>query len=336
MPEPSVTVVIPTLAADNTLVDCVRSLECQSRRDFEIIVVDNSGRQLVKRRNAIGFSATVIENSVNAGFGGAINQAFRRSRAPYLATLNDDAIADPGWLAALLDAIENRPDAGMCASRVRLYPQGKLDSAGMLIAGDGSSKQRGHLGNPAGYADPTEILLPSGSAALYRRKMLEEIGLFDEQYFLYCEDTDLGLRARWAGWNCLYVPGAIVDHHYSHSAGRVSPLKAYYVERNRLFTVVKNFPPGMLLMVPAHALIRYFWHLALMLRGEGAAAEYRQGGSGLALIWFVVKAHVAALLNLPGLLRSRRAIRKTARLSNIEFCRLLQLHSISPRQVASL
>ena len=95
----------------------------------------------------------------------------------------------------------------------------------------------------------------------------------------------------------------------------MSPLKAYYVERNRLFTVVKNFPAGMLLMVPMYALLRYFWHLAFMLRGEGAAAEYRQAASGFSLIWFVVKAHVAALRNLPGLLKSRRAIRKKARLS---------------------
>ena len=88
------------------------------------------------------------------------------------------------------------------------------------------------------------MLLPSASAALYRRAMLEEIGLFDEDFFLYCEDTDLGLRARWAGWKCIYVPGAVVDHHYSHSAGRASRLKAYYVERNRLFVAAKNFPAG--------------------------------------------------------------------------------------------
>ena len=90
----------------------------------------------------------------------------------------------------------------------------------------------------------TDALLPSGSAALYRRKMLDEIGLFDETFFLYCEDTDLGLRARWAGWECVYVPGAVVEHRYSHSAGRASPLKAYYVERNRLYTAIKNLPSG--------------------------------------------------------------------------------------------
>jgi GT2 family glycosyltransferase len=336
LPEPCVTVVIPTLTADNTLVDCVRSLEGQSRRDFEIIIVDNSGQQLVRRRNAAGTLASVIENTMNAGFGGAINQAFRQSRAPFVATLNDDAIAHPGWISALLEAVENRPDVGMCASNVRLYPQGKLDSAGMLICGDGSSKQRGHLSNPAQYSRMDEALFPSGSAALYRRAMLDEIGLFDERFFLYCEDTDLGLRARWAGWRCLYVPGAIVDHHYSHSAGRVSSLKAYYVERNRLFTAIKNFPPGMLIVTPVYALMRYFWHVAFMFSGKGAAADYRNGGSGLVLLWLVIKAHAAALFRLRELLRLRRGIRKTARIGTTEFRAVLRAHSISPRQVASL
>ncbi len=330
------TVVIPTLTADETLLDCVRSLEAQSRRDFDVIIVDNSGQQLVRRRNAAGAQARVIENTVNAGFGGAINQAYQQSSAPFLATLNDDAVADPNWIASLMVAVEGRPDVGMCASQVRLFPAGNLDSAGMLIAGDGSSKQRGHGDNPRHFQQAEEVLLPSGSAALYRRKMLAEIGLFDDHFFLYCEDTDLGLRARWAGWKCLYVPDAIVDHHYSHSAGRASSLKAYYVERNRLLTVCKNFPPGMLLTAPVYAAIRYFWHIAMIFAGKGAAAEYRQGGSGLALVWFVIKAHLAAMARLPELLRQRRAIRKTARLSTKEFSRLLRLNSISPKQVASL
>ncbi len=333
---PCVTVVIPTLTADDTLVDCVRSLEEQSRRDFDVIIVDNSGQQLVRRRKAAGARARVIENTVNVGFGGAINQAFHLSSSEFLATLNDDAVADPNWLASLMAAVEGRPDVGMCASKVRLFSSGKLDSAGMLIAGDGSSRQRGHLRDPAQYDRLEEVLLPSGSAALYRRKMLEEIGLFDDSFFLYCEDTDLGLRASWAGWKCLYVPEAIVDHRYSHSAGRVSSLKAYYVERNRLFTVIKNFPAGMLLTAPVYAAVRYFWHVAVMFAGRGAAAEYRQGGSGLALIWFVAKAHAAALVRLPELLRQRRKIRKTARLTVAGFRGLLQAHSISSKQVASL
>src|SRR5689334_21572612 len=145
----------------------------------------------------------------------------------------------------------------MCASQVRLYGENQLDSAGMLIAGDGSSKQRGHLSPSKSFSEPEEVLLPSASAAMYRRAMLDQAGWFDDDFSMYCEDTDLGLRGRWAGWKCLYAPDAVVEHRYSHSAGRASPLKAYYVERNRLFVLVKNFPTVTLLRAPFVAFARY-------------------------------------------------------------------------------
>jgi len=338
--EPKVTVVIPTLAADSALLDCLRSLEAQILRDFEVVIVDNSGRRLVRARDA-GESAagvlTILENERNAGFGAAINQGLRVSRTPFLATLNDDCVAHPEWLRALVAAIEPRPDAGMCASQVRLAGANRLDSAGMLLSADASSKQRGHGELPGRYSTPEEVLFPSGAAALYRRAMLEEVGGFDEDFFLYCEDTDLGLRARWAGWKCLYAPDAIVEHRYSHSAGRASRLKAYYVERNRLFVLLKNFPARALVFAPFAALARYGWHAWYLLRGRGAAAQFRtEGHAGWLLVWFALRAHLAMLASLVKLWKKRRAIRRTARISAGEFRRLLHAHSISPREVAAL
>ncbi len=336
MSQPQVTVVVPTLSGGPALVECLQSLERQSRRDFELILVDNSGRGLAREIDAPRLVSYTIENQRNLGFGAAINQGFRLSRSPYLVTLNDDAAAAPGWLEALLDTIERRQDAGMCASRVMLSGECRLDSAGMLISADGSSKQRGHGLAPGEFSKEEEVLLPSGSAALYRREMLEEIGLFDEDFFLYCEDTDLGLRARWAGWNCLYVPSALVEHRYSHSAGRASPLKAFFVERNRLFVVAKNFPAGMAAKAPFAATARYFWHVMLMFRGRGRAAEFRQeGNSALDLVRFVARAHRELIPARRRLEIQRRMIRKKARLSAGEFRRLLDRHSISPKQVAA-
>ena len=213
----------------------------------------------------------------------------------------------------------------------------RLDSAGMLSAADASSKQRGHGEDPSKFASLMDALFPSGSAALYRRKMLDEIGLFDEKFFLYCEDADLGLRARWAGWECTYVPGAVVEHRYSHSAGRASPLKAYLVERNRLFTSIRNLPFVMLIRVPFASLARYFWHLVSLFEGRGKAAEYREAGNSPALLPFLVlRAHAVALFRLPRLLAERRAIKSTARITAREFESLLAAHSISVRQVAAL
>jgi GT2 family glycosyltransferase len=335
--DPLVTVVIPTLAADSRLLECLAALEKQTWRNFEVIVVDNSGRGLAKQRQAGRFGASVIEAGQNIGFGAAINRGFHRSRAPFIATLNDDAVAQREWLRALAEAIEPRDDIGMCASKVRIFGESRLDSAGMLVSGDGSSKQRGHGASSLEYDREEEVLFPSASAALYRRAMLDGIGLFDEDFFLYCEDTDLGLRARWAGWKCLYVPHAVVEHHYSHSAGGASPLKAYYVERNRLFVLVKNYPAGMLPGALVVSLTRYWWHLWFLLRGRGSAARFREeGNAGIRLAWFVLRAHCATLWRWRRLWPKRRAIQRLARITPAAWVSLLRAHFISARQLAEL
>ncbi len=312
------------------------SLGRQTRQDFEVIVIDNSGQGLV-RRNGVARDARVIENSRNAGFGAAINQGLRASAAPYVATLNDDAVPHPRWIESLVAALEKRPDAGMAASQVRLFGEDRLDSAGMLVARDGSSKQRGHGRTPEDFPVPEEALFPSGSAALYRRSMLDEIGGFDDHFFLYCEDTDLGLRARWAGWKCLYVPQAVVEHHYSHSAGGASPVKAYYVERNRLFVLAKNFPARMLLAAPFTSVARYLWHAWYILEGRGSAARFRaEGNAGPKMAWYVLRAHAALLANARRLWRQRREIRARARITPAIFRHLIGGHSISARRLAQL
>lgn len=336
LPTARVTVVIPTLTAGQALAECLDALERQSWRDFDVVVVDNSGRGLVRAQQDRRAGVTILENDHNTGFGAAVNRGFRASSAEFLATLNDDALAGSDWLAELMAAAAAAPSCGMWASQIRLAGLGTLDSAGLLLAADGSSKQRGHGRPPEEYAHGEEALLPSGCAALYRRRMLEETGLFDESFFLYCEDTDLGLRGRWAGWDCLYVPRAVVQHHYSLSAGRASALKARLVERNRLFLVVKNFPPLMLWRVGFASLLRYSWHLLAMASGRGAAGRFRAGGrSGLLLAGYVLRAHGETLLHLPRLWRQRRAIRATARLSPSAFRHLVACHSISLREVAA-
>src|SRR5580704_13491726 len=135
-----VTVAVPTLAGGETLADCLRSLESQTLNDFEVVVVDNSGSG---RAAVSGDRVRLIVNQRNAGFGEAVNQAFRSSDAPYLATLNDDAVAHPRWLASLVEDADAHPKAGMFASQVRMADsagaKAVLDSAGMLMAADGSS-----------------------------------------------------------------------------------------------------------------------------------------------------------------------------------------------------
>ena len=305
------------------------------------MIVDNSGLRRVDSNwpDAVPRDAvTVLHPPSNIGFGAAINLAARLHPAEFIAVINDDAAAHPDWLSQLVLALDQHPQAGSAASQVRLHDQpGALDSAGMLIAADGSSKQRGHGHPPAAFPHPEESLLPSGSASLYRSTMLTQTGGFDDAFFLYCEDTDLGLRARWAGWSCRYVPSAIVHHRYSHSAGRASRLKAFYVERNRLLMIGKNFPLPRLLRAFAATPLRYLHHLLALRRGVGAAAQFQQAGqSPWILVACVLHAHLSALARLPAVFRQRRLIRRSARISPAQFNQALDRFSISLQQVASL
>jgi GT2 family glycosyltransferase len=335
LPECSVTVVVPTLAADAKLLDCLASLEAQSLKAFETVVVDNSACAAIHRLGAARYRFRLIENARNVGFGEAVNQGYQLRPAAFLAVLNDDAVAQPRWLEALVGALEARPEAGMAASRVTLKGTGLLDSAGLGIARDGSSKQVGRM-RPAGTESRArEALIPSGCAALYRGTMLEQVGLFDPDFFLYCEDTDLALRAHWAGWRCLYVPDAVVEHHYSASAGRASAAKAYFVERNRLRLLIRNFPLSWLAAAPFHSAWRYWLHLAAAFRGRGKAGEFRASGEPFWMLpWIVLKAHAALLSSLPALLGQRARIKATRRIGAGEFKRRLASHRISLREVA--
>jgi len=162
--------------------------------------------------------------------------------------------------------------------------------------------------------------------------MLDEIGLFDEDFFLYCEDTDLGLRARWKAWECVYVPAAVVEHRYSHSATKAGSLKAYYVERNRILVLVRNFPLKNLLVSPFHALVRYYWHWSFKRQGKGIAAAY-DGEESIGSVLF--RAWRDAFLKLPSAWRQRRQIQRKGRLNARQFQRLLTSYRISSREVAS-
>ena len=313
-------------------------MRAQTFSSARLVVVDNSGRGAFRALDAPNSGLELIENRENVGFGSAINQGYRAAPADYLATLNDDAVAEPTWLEHLLDALERHPRAGMAAPRILISgAAGRLDSAGMLVARDGSSKQRGHGEPSSAWMDAGEALLPSGCAAMYRGAMLRDAGLFAEDFFLYCEDTDLGLRGQWAGWNCRYVPSAVVTHQYSRSAGAASARKAWFVERNRLRLAVRCFPARALAAVPFYAILRYLYHVAYLLDGKGKAAEFgRSGGGRLELVRIVCRAHMELLGSLPRLLAQRRDIRARRRISESEFRALMRRHEISVRQVAAL
>jgi GT2 family glycosyltransferase len=345
---PSVAVTIPTLFAGNLLEACLRALSHQTFRDFEVIVIDNGqgdNGQGVSRieMDGLEFPVRVLSPGSNIGFGAAVNLGAKATEARLIVTLNDDTEPEPEWLEALVRELESDQRIGMCASSIRHFRPhrtdvplpDRLDSAGMLICLDGSSKQRGGSQPPSAFASSADVLLPSACAALYRRELLDEVGFFDEDFFLYCEDTDLGLRARWAGWRCRYVAAAIVQHHYSSTARPFSALKAHFVERNRIWVAIKNFPLILLPAVPFAALLRYAWQLRAVWQKRGAAGEFVTSGVPLQKAGIIVlRAWLETLIHLPALLRKRALGRGRRKIGSMEFIRLLYSHRITTKELA--
>ena len=252
-----------------------------------------------------------------------------------MALLNNDAVASPEWVERLVSGVGASPEVGICASKILFHGSDVIDKAGHLIFPDGQNRGRGTGERDRGqYDDAQEVLAADGCAALYRREVLEQVGGFDEDFFAYAEDADLGLRARWQGWRCFYVPGAVVHHHHSSTLGPYSPRKIYWVERNRLWLALKNFPLPLLLLNPFFSLQRLAWNLAAALLRRGAAGNFRSANSLWLLLRVQVRAYRDALAGAAPMLRKRRRIRSTRRIGDLEFCRHLLRFRISAFRLA--
>jgi GT2 family glycosyltransferase len=224
----------------------------------------------------------------------------------------------------------------MVAAKVLDYGRHDLiDTVGHLLYPDGLNRGRARLEVDHGqYDECRTALFPSGAAALYRRAMLDEIGLFDESFFLYGDDAELGLRGRLAGWACALAPRAVAYHRFSLSAGAYSELKAFYVERNRIYVLLKVFPLPLVLASPLFTLARLALQAWAGLVGRGAAGRLARERSFFALIFVALRAHCAALRGLPDMLKKRLRARRLRRLGTLAFIRLLCENRISARELS--
>lgn len=337
-PVPLASVIVLNWNGKHLLRECLDSLKAQTLGELEIILVDNGSTdgsaELV--RETYGESVRLVENSENLGFSGGNNVGIRASRGEFVLLLNNDAIADERWVEELVGVARENPAVGMCASKVLCHDQPDvIDNVGHLLYPDGLNRGRGRNEPDRGqYDGPEEALFPSGCAALYRRSMLDEIGLFDERHFAYGDDADLGLRGRLAGWQCLYVPTAKVYHKYSASTAPYSPLKAFLVERNRVWVLLKHFPLRHVLLSPLYTLNRFAANLLSIVRGRGAAGRFVQGSSPLKLLWILVRAYWSAMMGLPYALRRRWELRKLKRVSVREFSGWLRRFRITAGEIA--
>lgn len=308
---PSVTVIVVNWNGKELLTPCFQALRQQRFRDFEIIIVDNGSTDgSVEFVKADFPEVRVIALDENLGFSAANNVGIRLARGKYMALLNSDTEVESRWLEELVNALEAHPEIGFCASKMLLWQRREIaDTCGDFYTVEGIAGKIGHLEHADQYNHPREVFGACAGAAIYRKSMLDDIGLLDEDFFLAHEDTDLSFRAQLMGYKCLYVPTAIVYHHLSATIGADSDTYIYYGHRNNEYVYIKNMPLLLLLKYwPWHLLFDFLLLLFFFPRGKALP---------------FLKAKGAALRGFPRMLKKRWHIQKACRVSTRDIERTL-------------
>ena len=296
----TVSVVIPTWDGLVMLLRCLTALSAQTHPADEVVVVDNGSVDGTAEVLAAHWpDVVVLALPVNRGFAGGCNAGILRSTGSRVVLLNNDAEPDPDWLAELLavDACAGPRNAAVTSKLVGR--DGRLQDTGDLLTRWGLAVQRGGGELDHGqYDDAPQVLSPCGGACLWRRQALEDVGLFEETFFAYFEDLDLGLRARLRGWEVRFAPRAVVRHDVSGTSSRIPWFRQYHNTRNLWWLVLRCVPAPMLTGVLAR--------LALV-QLKGVAGGARRGQLGVTL-----RAHADAARALPQVLRDRGRIQAGA------------------------
>lgn len=322
-----VDIIIPNWNGREWLGSCLDSLLAQTFKDFQIIVVDNGstdGSVEFVRDNYPQVQLIVLPE--NTGFTGAINTGIKAGNAPYVCWFNNDAEAAPDFLENLLKALNPKePEKfAMAAARVLFHSNPKLiNSAGSFVGPDGVGRDRAFMrsdGPP--FDQPAELFGPAGVAALYCRTLFDEVGLLDEDFFLYSEELDLNYRAQLAGYRCIYVPDALVWHRGSATAKRISQKAAYLASRNGLLALIKNLPGALLLRLLPWIILGQVYQLILFAR-QGNFISALQG-------------KLEAFRLVPASLGKRKIIQQRRKITPARFKQQMALGRTTPRLLQPL
>ena len=301
-----VSIVIPNWNGKHFLKDCLDSLVTQSYKNLEIIVVDNGSKD-----GSIEFLAEnypqvrVPRFEKNTGFSVAVNRGIRESFGEYIALINNDTVVDSLWVEELVKALDTHPEIGSVGCKMLAYDDRTLlDGVGDGYRRGGLPGRIGHREKDTGLFDNERYILGAcGGAAVYRRSMFVDIGLFDEDYFAYLEDVDMGLRAQSAGYKCLYIPTAKIYHLGCGTTGSgYSALVVRLSSQNNFNTLIKNIPRPLLIKFLPQIFFWQAYYLAVVCVRGGRVLAWLEGFG-------------RALLMLPKMLAKRQAINQGRRVS---------------------
>lgn len=320
-PLPIATIILVTWNSGGHLEQCRSALARQTRQDFAVVLVDNGssdGSLEGIEDTWSGFHLNAEHLGGNKGFAVANNIGARLARGKWIVLLNADAYPEPDWLANLLRAAEDHPDYIAFSSRQLQYDSPDLlDGAGDAyhISGLAWRNQFNLSADRYGLEDK-EIFSPCAAAAMYSREKFLEVGGFDEDYFSYFEDVDLGFRLRLNGGKCLYVPDAVVHHVGSASTGKRSDFSVYYGYRNLIWTFIKDMPSYLFwLLLPLHVATMLFFAFYITLRRQGRT------------IW---RAIFDAIRGAPAIFAKRRVIQKNRKASPKDLLRVMSTGLLEP------
>jgi len=309
------------------LKDCLESVYNQSYQNFDVYFVDNGSIDESVEFVRKNFPKTkIIELDHNTGFAKGnnigISKAFHDSEIKHIITLNNDTKVDKYFLENLIKITEIDKNIGCVVPKVRFfYEENLIDSVGILIYSDGGGTNRGHreIDNRQ-YDKAEEVFGACAGAALYTRKMLEDIKykneFFDNLFFAYYEDLDLAWRARLKGWKSVSCPKAIVYHIHSATCISYSPFKAFHVNRNRFFVIIKNFSFEYFLKAFFLTPMRYLRLLNSIRIKKGPSYKLKEKTNIFAPFLIVLKGWISVLWNLPKILAKRHYIQKNKKVSN--------------------
>ncbi|HEY3361715.1 MAG TPA: glycosyltransferase family 2 protein [Methanosarcina sp.] len=315
MSSPKVNIVILNWNGKENTINCLESLKLTTYSNYKVIIVDNGSTDgSVKYFKNHYPEIELIENKENLGFAEGNNVAIKRilgrGEIKYICLLNNDTLVKPDWLEYLVSALESDGNIGSCQPKIlSLINPEIIDAVGISINKYGLAGQDGNNEKDLGqYNKKLEIFGVCAGAALYRAKMLNQIGLFDKDFFAYYEDVDLAIRARLFGWKSVCVPQAVIYHIHSATLGNESPFKKYLLERNSYYYVIKNLPPKVITLFLISKFRSGFFTLIELSRNRK-----------FELVKSLIKGNLDAIRNMPLIVSKRAEIQTKKTVSEENF-----------------